>query len=279
MKKKIIFIGGSNRSGTTILNLIVANDVKAMALGEIINLFKPVYKNQVIVSKHMNKDLVWGPILRGGEKKLYQNLKKTFPDIDIFVDSSKDPSWISRHNNYNVDYFDIKNILIYKHPLELKKSFLKRNPKAKWERIILNYYRRYLCIIKDYKTISLSSLLKEAKTLENLCNYLEIPFSSKKYEYWNRTHPNFLGSPTIEKNIIDTSNILDFYNLNDLEKIELSLNAKLTELYTNLINKNIDLEFDSSPRYSFWLYFYLSVRNWISYKMALYTNIMKGYHK
>ena len=122
-KKTIVFIGGTNRSGTTVLNLILANDEKAMALGELSNIFYPIYKRQVKIAKEIKADPLWKPIFKDGPKEVYTKLIQAFPDIDYFIDSSKDPLWIERQTNYNKEC-EIKNVLIFKHPEKLKQSFL-----------------------------------------------------------------------------------------------------------------------------------------------------------
>ena len=110
-EKKFILVGGSNRSGTTLLNLILANDSKAMALGEVINLFEPKYKHHRELIDKLDSDPIWSKILSGGSKNLYPNLIKYFPEIDYFIDSSKTPEWYKKQIALNPD-FDIKNILI-----------------------------------------------------------------------------------------------------------------------------------------------------------------------
>ena len=46
--KKIIFVGGNVRSGSTLLNLYLGNQDNALALGELYGLFQPVKKNILI---------------------------------------------------------------------------------------------------------------------------------------------------------------------------------------------------------------------------------------
>jgi len=269
--KKFILIGGSNRSGTTLLNLILANDPKAMALGEVINIFEPKYPHhREKIASLIKEDPVWAQIISEGVDKLYSNLIKSFPDIDYFIDSSKTPEWYKNQIEQNPD-LDIKNLLIFKHPLDQKKSHLKRSANAKWKLITLNYYRRYLFTIDNFRSVSLSAFLKDITVLEKLCSHLSMPFSADKMEYWNREHPNFFGSPTVKKKTIDSSNVRDFESLSDIEDIEGELNSSLINMYSFMLGKAIWLENIETGKYQISLIkkLYLNFRNKVSMPFSI----------
>ncbi len=204
--KKLIFVGGSVRSGTTLLNLIVANDPKALALGEVQHIFQPYKKEHYEKIELLRKDKIWEEILAGGKRKLYTNLIRLFPEKDIFVDSSKNPFWYRSQIAYNRN-LSVKNIMVYKHPLDLKQSLEKRNSKN-WENIFTKYYKRYFSLVKDFRSISLHTLINNDKALEELCRYLEIPYFMGKREYWQQKHPNFFGSDTVVKKKISLDNLI-----------------------------------------------------------------------
>jgi hypothetical protein len=138
--KKIVFIGGTSRSGSTILDTIISNNEKAMSLGEIHALLYPYRKHYFeIRNKTIESDTRWKKIIEDGENKLFTNLIKLFPKYDVFVDSSKNPYWIKKHvqilDDKDIDYF---NILIYKTPYEIADSFYKRGLdwRLSWKNII-----------------------------------------------------------------------------------------------------------------------------------------------
>ena len=79
-EKKIIFIGGTARSGSTLLDLIITNDPRAMSLGEINALFWPTRKHHFDEISRLKKDSVWPIILTAGAKQLYPNLIKKFQE-------------------------------------------------------------------------------------------------------------------------------------------------------------------------------------------------------
>ncbi len=193
--KKIIFIAGTARSGSTLLDLILSNDERAMSLGEIASLFHPTRKHHFEEIEKLKKDEKWNVIISGGRKNLYPNLVKLFPEIDIFVDSSKNPFWFKYHMN-SLAKSDLKvaNLLIHKTPLELANSYMKRGKKTEWIHTYIKYHRKYISVISDYIAISYHDLVKDEVCLKRLCEKLKINYFEGKKEYWNKEHKNFFGS-------------------------------------------------------------------------------------
>jgi len=59
----------------------------------------PTRKHHFEEIEKLKKDEKWSTIIMGGRKNLYPNLVKSFPEIDVFVDSSKNPFWFKYHMN------------------------------------------------------------------------------------------------------------------------------------------------------------------------------------
>lgn len=198
MNKKIIFIGGTARSGSTLLDLILANDPNAMSLGEINALFTPTRKHHFEELKKLKEDSVWSKIIAGGKQNLYPNLIKYFPNIEIFVDSSKDPLWFHFHAKRKRPNCDIKHVLIYKSPEELAKSYIKRgNPKG-WYKTYMHYHKQYFSLIKNFRTIAYKDLISEEEGLIKLCEDLGIEYFDRKKNYWEKKQNTFFGSNTVK---------------------------------------------------------------------------------
>ena len=198
MHKKIIFVGGTARSGSTLLDMILSNDPKAMSLGEIIALFQPTRKHHFEEIKKLKTYSVWNKILKDGEKRLYHNLNKYFPDINIYVDSSKDPFWFKYHSTINKDEFDIRNILIYKNPYELANSFIKRGKNEAWIHNYIHYHRKYFSLTEDFVTIAYKDLINIPIALEMLCRIIGIQYTPTKVNYWERDQTTFFGSNSVK---------------------------------------------------------------------------------
>lgn len=199
MKKTIILIGGTGRSGSTLLDLILGNDPKAMSLGEIRGLFIPRRKHHFEEIKRLKKDNIWKKILLGGQEKLYDNLILFYPDIDVFIDSSKDPFWIEYQNKLVPTNYEIKNVLIYKTPTELAKSFIKRGQKTEWLRTFKHYHKIYFTLIDNFVTISYKNLVTNNTVLEKLCDFCNLKYSERKKDYWENKDDLIFGSNSVRK--------------------------------------------------------------------------------
>ena len=211
--KKVIFIGGTARSGSTLLDLILANDTKVMSLGEIYALFRPTRKHHFEEIKKLKQDPVWSKILKDGKKLLYPNLIKYYPDIDIFVDSSKDPFWFSFHEKIKTQSYQIKHVLIYKSPEELAKSFIKRGKHFEWIKTYINYHKKYFSLINSFVSISYKELLQNDESLKKLCKWLGIEYFKGKKNYWEKEHHSFFGSNSVKSSdALDAIKQLNKYN-------------------------------------------------------------------
>ena len=239
--KRIIQVGGTVRSGTTMLGLIISNAENAISLGEVMHLFDPYNKQHYDKIKELTLDPKWKSIINDKPENLYDNVFKFFPEIDLIIDSSKDPIWferLSKSSKYNT-----VQLITYKSPKDLKNSFLKRKM-DNWEKVYLNYYKRFFSVFPLVPTVYLKDLLTDEGYLEKLCEYLNIPYSKNRLNYWEKKHPNFFGSSTVKQKKID-STILE---KND-EKI--NTNGKMYKLFNKLNKKQfINTPIDVNYKYS-----------------------------
>ena len=250
MKKKLIFVGGTARSGSTLLDLILANDPKAMSLGEIHALFRPTRKHHFEEIKNKKEDPIWSKIIIEGRKKMFQNLSYYFPDIQIFIDSSKDPYWFQYQEKINNNNFIVKHVLIYKSLEELALSFIKRGKKFTWLRTYIHYHKKYFSIIKHFKTIAYRDLIEDDEALMLLCNWLDINYSKRRKNYWEKEYQTFFGSNSVKSSnsIKEQSQLVNFQRkeLHYEEPDDASIsfvterlqNSKEAQLIGNLLYEN-----------------------------------------
>lgn len=193
--KKVIFIGGTSYSGTTLLDMILANDPKGYSLGEFSAVIKPwrkhhySEKNKLIKNNHK-----WHSLLEDSDN-IYSKLFDTYPEIDFFVDSSKNPIWIAKNTRLlekqNINY---QIVLIYKNPEELANSFYKRNLLSKWKVNYRSYHKKFFSLINNYYKISYEDLINNEEEFKKLCNYLDIDYFKEKKEFWSKEHKTFFGN-------------------------------------------------------------------------------------
>lgn len=197
---RVIQVGGTVRSGTTITGLILANSSNAIALGEVMHLFKPYKQLHYKKIKELKQDKIWARILENKAENLYRSIFEFYPEVDLIVDSSKDPFWFDEQVKWNSG-MEMKQLVTYKTMTGLKGSFEKRNLNN-WLKVYINYYRRFFTLFPDAPSIYIESLLRQNTSLESLCKYLDVDFSADRLKYWERDQPNHFGSKTVKKKFI-----------------------------------------------------------------------------
>src|SRR6266498_3705998 len=91
--KKVIFVGGTSFSGSTFFHLMLANDPKGFALGEIRSVFHPQRPDQInsVCGCGDPACTLWQQIRRNGENHVYETVFDLHPEVEFIVDSSKIP--------------------------------------------------------------------------------------------------------------------------------------------------------------------------------------------
>ena len=162
-------------SGSTFLDMILANDPRGFSCGEVHALFRPFRPH------HLNPSCgcgragcpIWRTVKKLGVRHLYRSIFGLLPEIDFIVDSSKDPLWIDRQARYlRADGFTCKNILIWKSPAEMEASCRKRGHGNHWARKWTAYHRLYFSVVPHYAACSYGPLITDPTLLSAVCEYL-----------------------------------------------------------------------------------------------------------
>lgn len=195
--KKVIFVGGTAYSGSTFFHMILANDPKGFACGEIRWLFHPHQPH------HVNRACgcgdpscnLWREVLRNGEENLYKTIFALHPEVEFIVDSSKHPFWIRKQSEQlQRQGIQPKHILIWKTPLEFAYSAKKKNLLKNWDTGWLNYHRLYFSMISPWRSVRYAALTQDPTVLANVCEQLDIPYFAGKEQYWNKVHHVYGGN-------------------------------------------------------------------------------------
>jgi hypothetical protein len=221
--KKVIFVGGTSFSGSTLLHLMLANDPKGFALGEIRWLFRPQRADQIVRDCGCGDPscTVWQQIRRNGESHVYETVFDLFPEVEFIVDSSKQPFWIrSQSDRLARRGIEAKQVLIWKTPLEFAASNKKRNRLEGWDHEWISYHRLYFSLIQGWKAVPYAQLTKDENTLRKVCEFVGIPWSSEKPEYWHRQYHAFGGNRSATFHLYDTEtakvHLKDHYDKNKM---------------------------------------------------------------
>ena len=207
MGKAVIFIGGSSYSGSTFLDMVLANSPYGFSCGEVNALFYPYRKHHI---NHEcgcgNQDCdIWQNVKEKGESNIYQTIFEMFPEITYIVDSSKDPVWIhDRTAELNNSKIDVRNILLWKTPEEFYVSRKKRKREKGWKRAWANYYRLYFRMIGQWDAVKYSVLVEKPEVLEALCETVGIEYFDGKELYWKKKHHTLFGNTSAKIHLYDS---------------------------------------------------------------------------
>ena len=191
LKKKVILIGGTSYSGSTMLDMIIANDPKGISTGELFNLFNP---SKDIHINDYDKDF-WEQYRKKGYRHVYKNIFKQNPSKSFIVDSSKFIPWLKdQSNRAHLDNYDVYNILIYKTPTALAKSFSKRNRSKSFLNMWIKYHNDYIKTFNNFLAVNYDDFIKETKSLEIICKFIGIDFSPLKKNYCRQEYYTLFGN-------------------------------------------------------------------------------------
>jgi len=199
LKKTIIFVSGNVRSGTTYLNIVLSNLEGAISLGEVHGLFYPIQEKHLKLIKILNQEgSEWSRIIEGGSKKLYQNLSREFPEVKIFIDSSKDILWLMEQmKSIPKEEFNIIQILIHKQLKNLAISFYKRGMLDRLNRVYVKYHRLYFSLVEDPIIVSYEQFVAENNYREQVFKKIGLGNIEIQGEPNIRGY-NFFGSDSIK---------------------------------------------------------------------------------
>jgi len=195
--KKVIFVGGTAYSGSTFFHMVLANDPRGFACGEIRWLFrpqKPSHVNRACACGDPACDL-WRKVLRNGEENLYKTIFELHPEVEFIVDSSKNPFWIrNQSDNLQRQGIQSKHILIWKTPLEFAHSTKKKNRLTNWDTEWINYHRLYFAMVPEWRSVCYSALTQDPLVLAKACERMDIPYFPGKEQFWEKVHHVYDGN-------------------------------------------------------------------------------------
>lgn len=197
VRKKIIFVGGASYSGTTVLDMMLANHEAGFSCGEVVALFHPHKIHHVHFKCGCGDDRcdIWEVVKHSGPSNIYKTIFERNPDVTYIVDSSKDPCWISRRSKECRDQgYDVANVLIWKTPASFRTSWMKRHAKKDWQKAWQNYHQVYFSAINNWISYPYAELVRDAETLSTLSKALELPPTESREEYWQKQHHTLFGN-------------------------------------------------------------------------------------
>jgi hypothetical protein len=195
--KQVIFIGGTAYSGSTMLDMILANDPAGFSCGEVRYFFLPNSSFQATMGCGCQDPscTIWQTLKLSGVQNFYKAIFEQFPTVQFIVDSSKDPFWIDAQSRQLARQgIRSKHLFIWKTPLESAASFKRRGQLAIWKKSWLSYHRLYATLIPNWQAVKYNDFVRSAEVRQKVCEYLEIPYFDGKEEYWQKQHHILFGN-------------------------------------------------------------------------------------
>lgn len=204
MQKTLINICGSERSGSTMLDLIIGNNPRAFSCGEVYALYHPWRKHH------------FKPICGCGREceylKAFKNLRQEQFHTHLFeeygydwiVDSSKDLTWVIDNQQWVTrNKGRVLNLVIWKKPATFSLSFLKRGRKSHyWRPIFITYYKQFLDTQLPFVAICYDDfILNPERYIHLLCTILGMEYSDRKMHFWHKEHHQLFGSGGTAKQV------------------------------------------------------------------------------
>ena len=205
--KKVIFVGGTSYSGSTLIDLMLAHGPGGFSCGEVSAVFRPYRKRHIRYQPHAAPaiHIPWERLLAAGPDNLYATIFNNDPAIERIIDSSKDPQWISaRTASLKAQGITTRQVLIWKTPAEFLQSRSKRGRQDNWERAWINYHRHYFQQVRGFASLSYRKLVTEPQALATLCEYLAIPYFPGKHEYWRGHYQTLFGNRSAKIHLSDS---------------------------------------------------------------------------
>lgn len=199
--KTIVNVLGLQRSGTTMLHLMLGSGPDAIACGEIGGWFR--------VARHRSQ---------AEPPERFSPLQNVSPDqfhlaalehfgVDFIIDSTKAFEWTLDVNRWaEQQELRVFNILIWKEPTDQVYSFWKRggSEKSLWR---YNWYHRRLMRAGiDFFTVSYSELVDNPSAkLQEICRAIGMSYFEGKERFWEESHA-FAGSSQGVRNQVQRGN-------------------------------------------------------------------------
>jgi len=200
MNKTVIFVNSQAFSGSTFLSTVLSLSKNVFNVGELSALFRPTFLHHAqridctCQEAQEKKEicLFWHPIRRSNvpERYIYR-VVFSLTQKDFIVDSSKILSWFMDSHDWCVlDGYTVKNVLLFKHPVDFVYSHWKRRVRkgevfseSDVESLMERWYRYYKHLLEtefEHYVVEYRSLIANFdEVVKGICEYVGLPAVSE----------------------------------------------------------------------------------------------------
>lgn len=235
----LINICGTERSGSTMIDVMLGNGNDAFSCGEVYAHFRPFCKHHYSINCPCQSKpcQVWDKIGNVPSRNFHSNAAKVL-GRDFIIDSSKDLAWLLDATQWSLQHqMSVINIVTWKDPIGFTYSSWKRGKDHAWWRDpFVAYYQYFIDLGIPFIAVSIDDLLQDPpKYLEMLCNATGINYYSGKEFFWEKQQHQLFGSPSVREAVMTgRGSIKPPRQFDDEFK-------KLEKTYIDKIEKDIDV--------------------------------------
>lgn len=209
--KKIVFIGGANHSGSTMIGAVLgawSTPFKYFHAGEISSFFNnnsPKY-GQAKAALNAPYGSFWKSVnYTVGYRNAYSELFSLLPEMEVLIDSSKTSSnLICQLDSSCVDIQSVICLVTFRQFNKIWESDEKREVPPSRRVKNLQHYQKLLSAIDDYGlpyyVLDIDKFLLNPRSYtEKICSLLGIPYFDGKEKYWLYPDAHLYGAITQRK--------------------------------------------------------------------------------
>lgn len=196
---KVIFVNGTARCGSTMVDLILGNDPQGFSMGEVCSWFRPTRTHHFDIKCGCGvyPCAVWDELRGAREDEIYDRVFQANP-VSFAVDSSKRLTWVIDQNlRLRADgRHEIVNIFLYKDPVSLHYSLWKRGVHDLSRTSgAYQYYRRAIDAGIPFVSVNYDWLIEDMSSrLPSICDVVGVDYQPEKERFWEGRHHHLFGS-------------------------------------------------------------------------------------
>lgn len=197
--KRVVFVNGTARCGSTLVDLILGNDPRGFSLGEVSSWFRPWRTTHFDIKCGCGiyPCPVWEELKEADERDLYSTLLGR-PDVDFVVDSSKRLTWIIDQNIrlMSEGRYRVFNLFLYKDPVSLHHSRWKRgDTDVRRTAREYHYYERAIEARVPFVSMNYDWLISHLDVgVRRVCDLFGLGHRDGRERFWEKQHHHLWGS-------------------------------------------------------------------------------------
>ncbi len=247
----LVTICGTDRSGSTMLDLILGNAQDAFSCGEVSAWYRPYRKHHFDIrcSCKQNPCPIWDRIKDAPEDQFHASLV-TELGVNFIIDSSKDICWVIDLQKWaGSGNLKVQNIVIWKNPIELAYSYWKRGQTiAYWRKQFIGTYQKIIQVGIPFWAVNYDELTKDpSRKIEEICQAIGIPYFAGKERFWEKEHHFLFGSTGVRKQVDAKQSTIyqgklyppEFEACVDALRIQIDEDTKIQQLIERLRNADV----------------------------------------